>query len=242
MRIHRIYTDQALEPDTEVTVGGKPAHYLSRVLRVSPGQSLVLFNGDGHDYAAEINSPGKNELRIQVLSRLPSGRESPLKITIAQAISRGERMDLTLQKCTELGVTGFQPLNTERVEVRIRPEKLQKRMEHWRQIVISACEQSGRSVIPVVSEPENLSQWLEREASAQRLVLAPGADTSLAGLTINGAVEVLIGPEGGLSETELALVERSGVQPVSFGPRILRTETAGAAAAAVLQALFGDLK
>lgn len=240
MRIHRIHTEQVLEPETQVSLRGNKAHYLTRVLRVVPGQSLVLFNGDGHDYAAEIIRPGKSEVQVQVFSRLPSRAESPLKITVVQAISRGERMDLTLQKCTELGVAGFQPLDTERVEVRVRPDKLPRRMEHWQQVVISACEQSGRSVIPTINQPQKLHEWLDHDTDAQRLVLAPGADTPLSQLAIGDAVEILIGPEGGFSDTELELVQRSGVQSVSLGPRILRTETAGLAAVSVLQAVFGD--
>lgn len=240
MRIHRIYVAQALAPETDLVIGGNSAHYLARVLRVTAGQSLVLFNGDGHDYAAEVIRTGKNGLNIRVLSRLPSRTESFLQITLVQAISRGERMDLTLQKCTELGVAAFQPLVTERVEVRIRPDKLPKRMEHWRQVVISACEQSGRSVIPAVNEPILLHEWLGQSGAGQRLVLAPEAKIALPKFNLGHEVEILIGPEGGFSDAELAQIERGGVAAASLGPRILRTETAGPAAIAVLQALFGD--
>jgi 16S rRNA (uracil1498-N3)-methyltransferase len=240
LRIHRIYAAQALEPETELVIGGNSAHYLARVLRVTAGQPLVLFNGDGHDYAAEVIRSGKNDLHIKVLSRLPSRTESFLQITLVQAISRGERMDLTLQKCTELGVAAFQPLVTERVEVRIRPDKLPKRMEHWRQVVVSACEQSGRSVIPAVNEPILLHEWLGQSGADQRLVLDPEAKTPLPQCKLEHEVEILIGPEGGFSDTELAQIKRSGVVAVSLGPRVLRTETAGPAAVSVLQALFGD--
>jgi len=240
LRIHRIHVSQALEPETDLVIDGPAAHYLLRVLRVTPGQPLALFNGDGHDYAAEFLLPGKNVLHVKVLSRLPSRAESSLQITLAQAISRGERMDLTLQKCTELGVAAFQPLNTARVEVRIRPDKLEKRMDHWRQVVISACEQSGRSVIPEIREPLLLHEWLDQDSSVQRLALVPGAHSPLARFDVREQVEILIGPEGGFSDVELAQMERGGVQPAGLGPRILRTETAGPAAVAVLQAMFGD--
>ena len=242
LRTHRIHTAQALEPEADVVIGGKSAHYLARVLRVKAGQPLVLFNGDGHDYAAEVSRPEKGEIHIKVLSRLPSVAESSLRIILAQAISRGERMDLTLQKCTELGVAAFQPLTTERVEVRIRPEKLPQRMDHWRQVVVSACEQSGRSVIPAVKEPLHLHEWLGQRDVSQRLVLVPDAETPLARFELENTVEILIGPEGGLSDTELGLIERSGVRPTSLGPRVLRTETAGPAAVAVLQTLYGDFR
>lgn len=240
MRIHRIHTDQELDPESNAVLRGSTAHYLSRVLRVVTGQSLVLFNGDGHDYAAEVVQPGKNEVVTRVFSRLPSRSESPLQITLVQAISRGIRMDQTLQKCTELGVVAIQPLTSERVEVRIREGKLSKRMEHWRQVVISACEQSGRSVIPEVCEPLDLHQWLDQPAAGHRLVLAPEADMPLVQSATGNTVEIIIGPEGGFSDAELSTMQKKQVQTVSMGPRILRTETAGPAAVSVLQALLGD--
>jgi 16S rRNA (uracil1498-N3)-methyltransferase len=151
-------------------------------------------------------------------------------------------MDQTLQKSTELGVVAFQPLITERVEVRIRPEKLAKRMEHWRKVVISACEQSGRATIPALDEPVDLIEWLDRSPNKQRLLLEPGAGSSLARTRPENRTELLVGPEGGFSEKEVAMLSQNGVLPVSLGPRILRTETAGPAAIAILQALAGDLQ
>ncbi|MEE4218353.1 MAG: RsmE family RNA methyltransferase [Xanthomonadales bacterium] len=220
MRIHRIHSPLALEPGEAITLTGKPAHYLGRVLRVTPGQSIVLFNGDGCDYACEVRQPGKNSLTLGVLSRLPAKPESPLHIIVAQAISRGERMDQTLQKCTELGVMAFQPLWSERVEVRLRGEKLARRHSHWEGVVISACEQSGRAVIPQV--------------------LPPGAGERLANAAQGQSIELAVGPEGGFSAAELDMMASAGIMPVSLGPRILRTETAAPAAVAVLQALQGD--
>ena len=218
------------------------AHYLVRVLRVVPGQPLVLFNGDSSDYASEVIKPGKREVLIRIRSRLPARPESPLQITLAQALSRGERMDQTLQKSTELGVAAFQPLNTERVEVRIKPDRLDKRMEHWRSVVISGCEQCGRAIVPPVFKPLNLADWLGRETGTARIVLEPEAETALTNIKLNDKVELLIGPEGGFSEPELALMRLHGVQPANLGPRILRTETAGPAAIAILQSLAGDLR
>jgi len=242
LRTHRIHTVQALEPGSRAVLGGTAAHYLARVLRVAPGHPLILFNGDGHDYTAEVVRPRKSEIEVAVLARLPSQAESRLRITLVQAISRGERMDLTLQKCTELGVAAFQPLVTERVEVRIHADKLPKRMDHWRQVVISACEQSGRSVVPEVREPLPLHEWLEQDGAGARLALVPGAAVPLARCGVQGAVEILVGPEGGFSDVELGLSERGGVQAAGLGPRILRTETAGPAAVVVLQTMFGDLR
>lgn len=240
MRIHRVYTDQVLQPGREVSVRDRSAHYLTRVLRIAAGQPVCLFNGDGHDYAAEVLRPGKSRVDFTVNSRLPAARESKLHITVVQAISRGERMDQTLQKCTELGVQEFQPLFTERVEVKLRPEKRDKRMSHWQGVVVSACEQSGRAMVPRVLQPMNFGEWLYQPTPRFRLVLAPGAEQSLAGMEVPGQLELVVGPEGGFSEVEQELMTGQSAQRVSLGPRILRTETAAPAAVAVLQAVAGD--
>lgn len=240
MRIHRVHTDLVLEACCQVTLVDRPAHYLSRVLRVAVGQTIVLFNGDGRDYVAEVVRQGRNELVLSVISCVPAVSESRLGITVVQALSRGERMDQTLQKCTELGVQAFQPLFSERVEVRLKAEKLSRRLEHWRAVVISACEQSGRAVVPEVCEPLELRDWLVNGGAATRLVLAPGAEKPLARLTLPKQLQLIAGPEGGFSDAELDLMGARGVQAVSLGPRVLRTETAAPAAVAVVQALAGD--
>jgi 16S rRNA (uracil1498-N3)-methyltransferase len=241
VRISRKYTESKLEPGRQVSLDGPASHYLSRVLKLKNGDPLVLFNGDGSDYAAEIISLGRDSVQLAVNTRLPAAAESDLQITLVQAISRGERMDYSLQKATELGVTAIRPLFTERVEVRLDEKRLAKRMDHWRGVIRSACEQSGRAVIPGLLEPLSFDQWLQQETGAERLVLAPHADHSLAGQSFAGkALELLVGPEGGLSDTEMMVLRNAGVKAVSLGPRILRTETAGPAAIAVLQALAGD--
>jgi len=240
VRTHRVYTHHALEPGSEIVVDGKAAHYLGRVLRLSLGEVIVLFNGDGHDYVAELLRFGKGEVALAVTSRLPGARESAMKITIAQAISRGERMDQTLQKCTELGAARFQPLLSERVEVKLQGGKLVNRVEHWQGVVISACEQCGRAVIPEVSAPMALYEWLAANGEGQRLLLAPGAARPLARVSFPGPVAIAVGPEGGFSETEQEQMAVNGVEAVSLGPRVLRTETAAPAAVAVIQALAGD--
>lgn len=246
MRIHRIHTAQVLQPDCEVLLEESSSHYLSRVLRVAAGQALVLFNGDGHDYAAEVLSPARRQMRVRVDSRLPGLAEPPVAITVVQALSRGERMDQTLQKCTELGAAAFQLLLSERVEVRLSADKLDKRMEHWRGVVVAACEQCGRARVPELFEPIACAAWLDRATSAQRLVLDPQAGVPLARAVSNPgpgmAVEIASGPEGGFSDMETAQMRACGVLAVSLGPRILRTETAAPAALAVLQCLVGDLR
>ena len=153
MRLHRIHTAQELEPDREIRLQNGRAHYLGRVLRVTAGQMIVLFNGDGCDYAAEVLAADRNAVRIAVRSRLPARRESPLSVTVVQAVSRGERMDQTLQKCTELGATSFRPVLSERVEVRLDGKRLAKRLDHWRSVIVAACEQSGRARIPALIAP-----------------------------------------------------------------------------------------
>jgi len=241
LRIHRVYTGQTLEPDLEVVLEQGAAHYLGRVLRVSLGQPIVLFNGDGYDYAAEVIRAGRRELALVVNSRLPGLAEPALGITVVQALSRGERMDHTLQKCTELGATAFQLLIGERSEVRLRDEKLERRMEHWQGVVVSACEQCGRSRVPPVRPPLTLSGWLERQGRGIRLVLDPEAPQPLAAVELPQVIELAVGPEGGFSKAEGEQMKAMGVAPVRLGPRILRTETAAPAAVAILQCLGGDL-
>jgi 16S rRNA (uracil1498-N3)-methyltransferase len=218
----------------------KPAHYLRRVLRVTVAQRIVLFNGDGHDYLAEVVRSGKKKFILSVIDRVPAAMESELRIIVVQAICRGERMDQTLQKCTELGVAAFQPLFSERVEVRFSTEKMTRRLDHWKGVVVSACEQSGRAVVPEVLEPLDFAEWINKANAGQRLVLAPGAETPLARVVLQGQLQIAAGPEGGFSDSEQTSMGSHGVESVSLGPRMLRTETAAPAAVAVLQALAGD--
>jgi 16S rRNA (uracil1498-N3)-methyltransferase len=241
LRIHRVYTGQALEPGRDVVLEDAPAHYLSRVLRVTTGQSVVLINGDGHEYPAEVQRAGRREIVLAVRSRLPGLAESALEITVAQALSRGERMDQTLQKCTELGVAAFQPLFSERSGVRLTGEKLQRRLEHWQGVVISACEQCGRARVPAVCPPLPIADWLGQATRGSRLVLDPEAAVPLPGAQLSKELELAVGPEGGFSAEELMRMRECGVQGASLGPRILRTETAAPAAVAILQCLRGDL-
>jgi len=241
LRIHRVYTDQSLQPGPQVALEDAPAHYLGRVLRVSAGQNVILFNGDGQDYSAEVLRTDRREVVLRVTGQRPGLAEPAHGIVVVQALSRGERLDFTLQKCTELGAAGFQLLAAERAELKLRSDKLDRRMDHWRSVVVSACEQSGRARVPSVLAPLTVAEWLQQGAAAQRLVLDPAASVPLAGVSLPAEVELAVGPEGGFSEGELALMEAQGVQRVCLGPRILRTETAGPAAVAVLQCLQGDL-
>jgi 16S rRNA (uracil1498-N3)-methyltransferase len=245
VRVHRVYTPQALEPGCEIELEEQASHYLGRVLRVGAGQEVVLFNGDGHDYAAGVLRPAKIGMTLRVDRRLPVIPEPALRITVVQALTRGDRMDQTLQKCTELGVAAFQLLDTERVEVRLRGDRLDKRMAHWRGVIVSACEQCGRSRVPDLAAPVALDAWFAAAAADLRLALDPGAGRSLArwaaDLGAASSIQFAIGPEGGFSEREIGSMRDHGVQGARLGPRVLRTETAAPAAVAVLQALAGDL-
>jgi 16S rRNA (uracil1498-N3)-methyltransferase len=241
LRVHRVHTQQVLEPGLEVVLEEAAAHYLGRVLRVSSGQAVSLFNGDGFEYRAEVLSAGRRDIRLAVTSRGPGLPESALAVTVVQALSRGERMDQTLQKCTELGAAGFQPLVSERSGLRLTGDKLARRIEHWQGVVISACEQSGRARVPKVQAPLAVSEWLARPAEGSRLVLDPQAPKALAGAKFGRCLELAVGPEGGFSPGELRSMREGGVQSVTLGPRILRTETAAPAAVAILQSVAGDL-
>lgn len=245
-RIHRIFTEQDLSPGQTVILPDELTHYLSRVLRVTEGQTVVAFNGDGADYAADVCRLDRGLLGLRLNSRLPARAESPLRITLVQGVSRGERMDLSLQKATELGVFAVRPIFSTRTEVRLDPDKLQRRMGHWRKVLISSCEQSGRARLPELLPALSLTEWAQQATPqttlARRIVLAPDARQSLAGIETTDAVELAVGPEGGFDEREMEFLGRQGVVSVHLGPRILRTETAGPAAIAILQAIGGDLR
>jgi len=241
-RIHRIFTEQDLSPGRIITLPDELTHYLFRVLRVTEGQPVVAFNGDGADYAADVCRMDRGLLGLRLNSRLPARAESPLRITLVQAVSRGERMDLSLQKATELGVFAVRPIFSTRTEVRLDPDKLQRRMEHWRKVLISSCEQSGRARLPELLPALSLTEWGQLPTLARRIVLAPDAGQALAGIDTNDAVELAVGPEGGFDDREMEFLGRQGVVSVHLGPRILRTETAGPAAIAILQAIGGDLR
>ena len=242
MRKFRVYTPQSLSSVDRAELSGPVSHYLSRVLRLSSGDAVTLFNGDGYDYSGEIAAIERQCVQVRLDSRRNPGTESPLKITLVQAISRGERMDYCLQKATELGVFCIQPVTSRRVEVHLDEKRRAKRLAHWQAVVVSACEQSGRAVVPEVKPPLSLGEWMAVTDVNPRLVLDPTADTRLSSVsTLNGVVSIVAGPEGGLNGKEMEQAQQMGVTPVSLGPRVLRTETAGPAAIAILQATSGDL-
>lgn len=239
MKTNRVFIAAALEVGREVTLAAKQAHYLSRVLRLKEGSEVILFNGDGLDYRCRLDGYARESARAKVLERLPNGAESPLRITLSQALSRGERMDYCLQKSTELGVACVQLLVSERVELKLSGSRLSSRLQHWRAVLESASEQCGRATVPELRPPIGLEEWAA--LPGRKLLLDADARTSLRETELGDRIDIAIGPEGGFGETELEMARQSGVRAVRLGPRILRTETAGPAAIAVLQSLAGDL-
>lgn len=242
MRTIRHYVDAPLAAGTRVALPESAVAHLVRVLRLGVGDRFDLFNGDGFDYAAQLASVGKKSAEAELLERREVATESPLRITLAQGIARGEKMDLILQKATELGVACIAPVVTERTEVRLDGERVEKKMQHWRGILASACEQCGRARLPKILEPQSLANFAAGDSSDRRFVLDPEAGRTLAGVSIVGgeSISLLVGPEGGLSERDLAAVRAARYEGIELGPRILRTETAGLAAIAAMNALYGD--
>jgi len=244
MSAPRFQVDAPLAAGAEIDLPERAARHVA-VLRLRAGDEVVLFSGQGGEHAAKLTLVARSGVRAKVGAFRDIGRESPLAITLAQCISAGDRMDLTLQKATELGVKKIVPLISERAVVRLKEERAERRLQHWRAVVAAACEQCGRNTIPDVAAPVDLHTWLAapeaRAADAARLVLAPTATTNLGAMLKAQTAILLIGPEGGLADHELVAAKSAGFTPIRLGPRILRTETAPLAAITALQVLWGDL-
>lgn len=242
MRLTRVYVAEPLTLGKTCVVEGTAANHIMRVLRLRDGDALTLFDGQGGEYAARIASFRKDTAVVEVLEHRALERESALDLTLLQGISRGERMDWVMQKATELGVRRIVPLFTERSMVKLDERQRERKLQHWRAIVIAACEQCGRNRVPEVAEPTNLFDGIRAsDAASARLLLSPSASLRARDLPQPAAITLLIGPEGGLADNEGEFAIRQGFQPVQLGPRILRTETAAIAALAALQNNFGDL-
>lgn len=243
MRIPRIHTDQALRAGVEVLLPEQAGEHVARVLRLERGHPLILFNGDGCEYDATLASLARRAVSAQIHAVREVDRESPLKLTLAQGIARGEKMDWILQKATELGVARIVPIVTERTEVKLDEERAGRRFAHWNAVIAGACEQCGRNRLPVLEPPQRLDRWLGALAGATqaRLALLPEGDIGLRQIPLmdNGAI-LAVGPEGGFSEHDVTLLRQTGFHGLRLGPRVLRTETAAIAALAALQAMAGD--
>jgi 16S rRNA (uracil1498-N3)-methyltransferase len=242
LRLIRVHVEAQLAAGARVTFGGPAAAHVRRVLRLGTGDALTLFNGDGHDYPSRIAGFGRGTVEAEVEGRAAARAESPLAVTLVQGIARGERMDLVVQKATELGVAAIVPVATARSVVRLDRDGRQRKLDHWRGIAIAACEQCGRARLPAIAEPVPLAEHLQGSGAGRRLLLSPDAPHSLAAASHElESVELLVGPEGGLEAGELASALAAGYRACRVGPRVLRAETAAIVALAVLQTVAGDL-
>jgi 16S rRNA (uracil1498-N3)-methyltransferase len=244
MRLIRIHVDAPLAPGARVELRGKASEHVARVLRLKPGDTVTLFNGKGMDYRSEIKDLWKGSVGILVHAATPARAESPLALVLVQGIARSERMDLIVQKATELGVTAIQPVAMTRSVVQLDHDARAKKLAHWRGVAIAASEQCGRATLPAIAEPVAFAAWLRQPpgAGARRIQLVPDAGESLAAAAAGAErVELLVGPEGGLDEPEREAALAAGYRACRLGPRVLRSETAAVAALAVLQAAAGDL-
>lgn len=243
MRVTRCPVEFPLAVGQTLALPDEVANHLVRVMRLREGDGCVLFNGDGHDYSATLVAAGKRDAQVRIDAAVVVDTESPLHITLLQGIARGEKMDLILQKATELGVNAIVPVNAERTEVKLDAARAEKRLAHWHNVVVSACGQSGRARVPSVAAPQALLDAARGlPATALKLTLDPLGEHRLSTLqAAPGGVVIAIGPEGGWSPRDRQALQQAGFQGLQLGPRILRTETAGLAAIAAVQARLGDL-
>jgi 16S rRNA (uracil1498-N3)-methyltransferase len=244
VRLIRVYVEGALARGVRIEIRGSAAEHVTRVLRLGVGDPVTLFNGDGSDYPSTINALRRGGVEAEVQGIAPARAESHLALTLVQGIARSERMDLVVQKATELGVTAIVPVVTARSVVRLDADTRAKKLAHWRGIAIAACEQCGRARLPAIAEPLPLAHWLAGSAgiATRRIQLVPDATQSLLAAARGAeAVELLVGPEGGLEEAERDAALAVGYLACRLGPRVLRSETAAVVALAVLQSVAGDL-
>lgn len=240
----RLFVSHPLSAGADVTLDAEKSRYLGRVLRLRSGDSLSVFNGDDGEFHATLARLTKDSATVHVVSPVETITESPLKVHLVQGISRGERMDFVVQKATELGVKRITPVLTEYGVVKLNRDRAAKRRDHWQGVAESACEQSGRIRPPLIDDVISLNAWFgdRPKEPGTDLVLRPGAIDTLAAMPApNTKLCLLVGPEGGFSDPEYEDAQLAGFQPVTLGPRILRTETAAVAAIAIAQSLWGDL-
>ena len=250
MRIPTIYTDASLDtpasgsPACSNVIEGNAAHHIANVLRMKPGDQVRLFNGDGFFYHATLVTCAKKQISVEITQVEASTSESSLHTHLGQVMSRGDRMDYAIQKSTELGVNEITPLMSERCELKLKAERENKRLEHWQQVAISAAEQCGRASVPVIHPVCSLDEWLRRQGTQGLSLVFHHRDTqNLTQIqTAPSHVNLLIGPEGGLSADEIARARQANFLACTFGPRVMRTETAPVACLSILQWLWGDFQ
>ncbi|MBT0727881.1 16S rRNA (uracil(1498)-N(3))-methyltransferase [Rosenbergiella australiborealis] len=242
MRIPRIYHPEALHSHQRLQLSEDAANHVGRVLRMAVGQQILLFDGSNHTFLADIVEASKKQVTVETSVGELDDRESPLDIHLGQVLSRGEKMEFTIQKSIELGVNTITPLISERCGVKLDNERLEKKLLQWQKIAIAACEQCGRNRIPEIRPVMTLTEWLAEPSDALKLNLHPRASQSINRLTLPiTKVRLLIGPEGGLSAAEIAQASADNFTDILLGPRVLRTETTALTAITALQVRFGDL-
>lgn len=243
MFISRVYQAVPLKEDSIIELDEVASHHIARVLRAKNNDRLIIFNGRNGEYESIIQQITKKKVTILIKQFIPKNTESSLELYLAQGISRGEKMDYTIQKSVELGVKKIIPLKTERCNVKIDKEKMEKKLQHWRSIIISACEQSGRTALPEILFPLSFDQFLKEVNADWKFVLAPTFNKKLIDYSVpkNASIIVLIGPEGGLSQEEIDASIQNNFLSLNLGPRVLRTETAGVTALSLFQHRYGDL-
>jgi 16S rRNA (uracil1498-N3)-methyltransferase len=237
----RFFVDQTLAPGARLALPANAARHAARVLRLAAGDTLRLFNGHGGEYDAHIELVSRDDVMVNVTAFHDDERESPLNVLLAQGISSGERMDYTLQKAVELGITAIHPIAAKRSVVKLAGDRAERRVAHWHGVLTSACEQCGRNRVPTLTPPLSLAAWLAQRPAGRLLFLSPLAESRLADLPPPDELQLLVaGPEGGFDPDEIAALHTAGAVPIRLGPRVLRTETAALAALAAMQTLWGD--
>ncbi len=242
MRIPRIYTSQSLKPGSQIELEAGPSHHLIKVLRMSEGRDIVLFNGNGCEYPATISQTSKKTAIVAITKEINISRQSPLDIELAIGLSKGDRFELVIQKATELGVTSIVPIFSERTEIKLSGERLDKKMTSWQRIVIGACEQSQRNILPELHAPINIADYISQTEKTTKFVLHHRTDKNLSSYADVTSLSLLIGPEGGLTQDEIDLACANDFAPLALGPRVLRTETAPIAAISIFQTYWGDFR
>jgi len=244
--MHRFYHSKAITINESIVMDDFSAHHALKVMRLKSDDKLILFNGDGSDYEGQVININKRKVEVLINSKKNINNESDLKVTLLQAITSNEKMDWIIQKTTELGINEIQPILCDRSIVKIKNDKIEKRLLHWHQVSIAACEQCGRAKIPKINKPENITKYLEKISTTNnslKIILSPTATKSLDEINCNSDknIKVLIGPEGDFTKQELELAIKKDFLPVKIGPRILRTETAPISILSILQYKYGDI-
>jgi 16S rRNA (uracil1498-N3)-methyltransferase len=236
----RIYTPEDLALNCRLDLDSQASTHLVKVLRLKEGAELRLFNGNGCEYLAQITVAGKKNTQVEISEVLSTDSKITFPLHLGQVVSKGDRMDFTIQKATELGITDITPLWSERCDVRLKGERLEKKMEHWKKVAISACEQSGRNHIPTIHPAMNYQDWANSVEAESKLILHTRDQKPLSEIITPASVALLVGPEGGITDEEVEFCIQQGFTGLMLGPRILRTETAALAALSLFQYLWGD--